>query len=332
MPRSSRGRSKVNPVSQLRRLLSVWGRMKAPVSTSSRTGSREVRLRERTKLLPDRIRSASQEVTRGVLESEAGHRPVPLHPDRNAQQELPLAVGQAPERGRVRVDAEIPGAGHVAGQVDQADRLPGEPGRVAPQMGERQRRPDRAVGGPRRSARENDCCSAQSRDRVLWKRRFDGTRLTVPDAQGAPGLARPDERGHAVHQPAQRQAEAAPAHLHVVGERHERVAALRRRILGRGVAVGVRHVERHRVQQAAGEPVGPLGAPPEGEGVGRAPALRLPQPGQRLRAEIGAGEQLRGHVGPGIGDAHRRGDAECRSGRNRSSCQRVSSAGPLVVR
>jgi hypothetical protein len=44
--------------------------MKAPVSTPSRTGSRDVRLRERTKLLPERIRSPSQEVTRGVLESE----------------------------------------------------------------------------------------------------------------------------------------------------------------------------------------------------------------------------------------------------------------------
>ena len=63
-PRQDSAQIKSDSISFCRPLFSVWGRMKAPaVSSISRTGSRLVRLRESTKVLPLIRRGRSQDVT-----------------------------------------------------------------------------------------------------------------------------------------------------------------------------------------------------------------------------------------------------------------------------
>ena len=139
-------RSTATPISLARELLVVLGRMNAPLSPSTRTGSRLLSVRERMKLLLVRNRGRSQDASAGVSASGgrrgSGRAPRPTGMPRKKRR---LVVGQPADRRRVGIDPQVAGAGEVAAQVQHADRLPGESGRVAPQVGERQRRPEQPV-------------------------------------------------------------------------------------------------------------------------------------------------------------------------------------------
>jgi hypothetical protein len=93
MRRTSRPKSTAAPSSLLRLLLSVLGRMKAPLSPSARTGSRLVSVRESRPLLlrPGRSQLASV----GVSDDRGDQRRSRSTPT-GTEQELPLGVASLP--------------------------------------------------------------------------------------------------------------------------------------------------------------------------------------------------------------------------------------------
>src|SRR6185295_6866183 len=74
---------------------------------------------------------------------------ISLDADWDAQEEPSLAVGQPPNWRAVRIDPEIPSTGQVSIQREHSQRLPGEPRRVLPEMGQRSRRPNQGIVVPR---------------------------------------------------------------------------------------------------------------------------------------------------------------------------------------
>ncbi len=90
-------------------------------------------------------------------------RPIALDAYRDTQQELPLAVREPSERRGIGVDPEVSRAREVTAQVEHAERLPREPRRIAPEVGQRQCRlkegvvasSDRARGTPWNSIRRD---------------------------------------------------------------------------------------------------------------------------------------------------------------------------------
>ncbi len=233
-----------------------------------------------------------------------GESAVALDPHRDPQQEPALGIGQPPDRRRVGIDPEIAGAGQVAPQAQHPQRLPGESGGVAPQVVERERGAEERVVAPGHRHPEGGAVRLVPRE-PAGEPHPRGHQADVALLQRLAHLPAADEPGKRLHQPAEREPEALAAELEQISEVECVGVGPGLRQLALGTAPGERGLHGQRVHEAAGDPVLPLPAAPEGEGEVRGVGLRLPQSVERRAPQVGAGEQLGVHSGAGIVDRHR---------------------------
>ena len=224
---------------------------------------------------------------------------------------LALGRGQSCLRSRVAVLAQVPRTGHVGGERQHAERLPGEAGRIPPHVVEGQRRRHRRIDGAldRRNVRVEIGLVARQPAAQPHARRQERIRRRL---EAVAEIALPHPGGEAVDQAVQvdRCSPAGDGDAVVEG----RVVVVRRRP-GEFRLPSPAHVgagERQRVGEDAHQRTPAASRAPYQQADAAGIGVRLAQARQGVRDDVAAREQLRVHLRCGVGQvdgneqAHRR--------------------------